>query len=150
MHRELTLRKKYPSPHRGIEPALAVCRSDALPTELHPLPRTTVHYTTPQRHCNRLHNATLHDTIPKTTALHIATLHCSDTSHENAALHYTTPGYRILCCTHNKTTLHNASLLYTKPTYTTQRYTTLHKANLHYATLHYSTQSQTTLRNAIS
>ena len=25
-------------PHRGIEPASAVCRSDALPTELHPHP----------------------------------------------------------------------------------------------------------------
>ena len=27
-------------PHRGIEPASAACWSDALPTELHPLPRT--------------------------------------------------------------------------------------------------------------
>ena len=26
----------FPSPHRGIEPASAACRSDALPTELHP------------------------------------------------------------------------------------------------------------------
>ena len=28
--------KKIPLPHRGIEPASAACRSDALPTELHP------------------------------------------------------------------------------------------------------------------
>ena len=27
---------KNPLPHRGIEPASAACRSDALPTELHP------------------------------------------------------------------------------------------------------------------
>ena len=29
--------RKIPCPHRGIEPASAACRSDALPTELHPL-----------------------------------------------------------------------------------------------------------------
>ena len=28
-----------PQPHRGIEPASAACRSDALPTELHPRPK---------------------------------------------------------------------------------------------------------------
>ena len=27
-----------PLPHRGIEPAAAACRSDALPAELHPHP----------------------------------------------------------------------------------------------------------------
>ena len=27
---------KNPLPHRGIEPVLAACRSDALPSELHP------------------------------------------------------------------------------------------------------------------
>ena len=31
-------KKKNPSPHGGIEPASAACRSDALPTELHPHP----------------------------------------------------------------------------------------------------------------
>ena len=31
--------RKIPSSHRGIEPTLATCRSDALPTELHPQPR---------------------------------------------------------------------------------------------------------------
>ena len=30
--------EKNPLPHRGIEPASAVCRSDALPTEPHPHP----------------------------------------------------------------------------------------------------------------
>ena len=30
--------EKNPLPHRGIEPASAACRSDALPTELHPHP----------------------------------------------------------------------------------------------------------------
>ena len=37
--REFTLKvdcEKNPLTHRGIEPALAACRSDALPTELHP------------------------------------------------------------------------------------------------------------------
>ena len=29
--------KKNPLPHWGIEPALAACRSDALPAELHPI-----------------------------------------------------------------------------------------------------------------
>ena len=33
--------EKNPLPHRGIEPASAACRSDALPTELHP-PRDRV------------------------------------------------------------------------------------------------------------
>ena len=35
---ESCLREKNPSPHRGIETASAACRSDALPTELHPQP----------------------------------------------------------------------------------------------------------------
>ena len=30
--------EKNPSPHRGIEPTSAACRSDAVPTELHPPP----------------------------------------------------------------------------------------------------------------
>ena len=30
--------EKNPLPHRGIEPVSAACRSDALPTELHPHP----------------------------------------------------------------------------------------------------------------
>ena len=30
--------KKNPLPHEGIEPVSAACRSDALPTELHPQP----------------------------------------------------------------------------------------------------------------
>ena len=33
---ESWLWEKSPSPHLGIEPAAAACRSDALPTELHP------------------------------------------------------------------------------------------------------------------
>ena len=33
---ESWLWEKNPLPHRGIEPASVVCRSDALPTELHP------------------------------------------------------------------------------------------------------------------
>ena len=35
-------RKKSPVSHRGIQPALAACRSEALPTELHPDPRGAV------------------------------------------------------------------------------------------------------------
>ena len=35
-------REKNPLPHRGIEPALVACRSDALPTELHPQPSVPV------------------------------------------------------------------------------------------------------------
>ena len=35
---ESCLWEKNPLPHRGIEPASAACRSDALPTELHPHP----------------------------------------------------------------------------------------------------------------
>ena len=35
---ESWLWEKNPLPHRGIEPAPAACRSDALPTELHPHP----------------------------------------------------------------------------------------------------------------
>ena len=42
-HRERTctessLWEENPLLHRGIEPASAACRSDALPTELHPIP----------------------------------------------------------------------------------------------------------------
>ena len=35
---ESWLREKNPSPHHGIEPVSTACRSDALPTELHPHP----------------------------------------------------------------------------------------------------------------
>ena len=35
--------EKNPLPHRGIEPASAACRSDALPTELTPPPPTHTH-----------------------------------------------------------------------------------------------------------
>ena len=35
-------REKNLLPHRGIEPASAECRSDALPTELHPYPEVMV------------------------------------------------------------------------------------------------------------
>ena len=35
---ESWLWEKNPLPHRGIEPASAACRSDAIPTELHPRP----------------------------------------------------------------------------------------------------------------
>ena len=36
--RESALKEKNPLPHRGIEPVLAACQTDALPTELHPHP----------------------------------------------------------------------------------------------------------------
>ena len=39
--------EKNPLPHRGIEPAWAACRSDALPTELHPQRGTTTYTITP-------------------------------------------------------------------------------------------------------
>ena len=32
--------EKNPLPHQGIEPALAACQPDAVPTELHPHPIT--------------------------------------------------------------------------------------------------------------